>query len=95
MNFSIPGSVGMIAIYLYWLAIIVVHICFAVAVFRDAENLEQTQKRKLWFVNGGLWALATLVGGIFTAGIYWVIHHSTLRPLTAPATPAEAETTKS
>jgi len=69
----------MLGTYAYWLAAIIVHICLAVAVFRDAENLAWSQQRKLWFVNGGLWALATLVGGILTAGIYWAIHHSTLR----------------
>ena len=83
----------MIAIYIYWFAIIVVHICFAVAVFRDAENLESVPARKLWFVNSGIWALATLVGGIFTAGIYWVIHHSTLRSPVEPATATKADPT--
>ncbi len=67
----------MLATYGYWLALIVVHIALAVSVFRDSEVL--WQKQQLWLLNGFLWMLATLVGGIVTVGIYWAIHHSTLR----------------
>jgi len=72
-----PENFIMLATYGYWLALIIVHIALAVAVFRDTEVLWQAQK--LWLLNGFLWMLATLVGGIVTVGIYWAIHHSTLR----------------
>ena len=56
--------------------IIVVHISFAVAIFRDATNLPA--HRKPIFVGPTIWLLATLIGGIFVATIYWMMHHSRL-----------------
>lgn len=84
MNFNQPESIVMLVTYSYWVALIVVHIALAVAVFRDAEEILQSPGRKLWFLNSFFWTVAALVGGIVTAGIYWAIHHSTLR---APAEP--------
>ena len=65
--------------------IIIVHISFAVAIFRDATSLPSS--RKPIFVGRTIWLLATLVGGIFVATIYWVMHHSRLNqsiPATSP-----------
>ena len=56
--------------------VIVVNIAFAVAVFRDAARL--LGSRKPIFVGRLIWFLATLVGGVFVAGIYWIMHHSRL-----------------
>ena len=56
--------------------IIVVHISFAVAIFRDATNLPAD--RKPIFVGPIIWCVATLLGGIFVAIIYWIMHHSRL-----------------
>ncbi len=52
----------------------VVHVSFAVAVFLDARRLP----RKPILVLPVVWALATLLGGLFVAAVYWVIHHSGL-----------------
>ena len=52
----------------------VVHVSFAVAVFLDARRLP----RKPILVLSVVWALATLLGGLFVAAVYWVIHHSRL-----------------
>ena len=65
--------------------IIVVHISFAVAIFRDATNLPAP--RKPIFVGRTIWLLATLVGGIFVATIYWVMHHSRLNSSVAAPLP--------
>ena len=66
--------------------IIVVHISFAVAVFRDATNLPAP--RKPISVSPTIWLLATLIGGIFVATIYWIMHHSRLNQ-SVPVTPPE------
>ena len=56
--------------------VIVVNIAFAVAVFRDATHLRDP--RNPIFVGRMIWFLGTLVGGVFVAGIYWIMHHSRL-----------------
>ena len=55
---------------------ILIHIVFAIAVYRDATRLDQT--RSLIIVGPGIWCIATLLGGVITAAIYWVMHHSRL-----------------
>ena len=64
----------------------IVHIAFAVAVFRDATYLPS--RRKPIFVGRIIWFLATLIGGVFVVGIYWVMHHSRLNQ-SVPAPPPE------
>ena len=66
--------------------IIVVHISFAAAIFRDATYLPAP--RKPISVGPSIWLLATLLGGIFVATIYWVMHHSRLNQ-SIPVTPPE------
>jgi sterol desaturase/sphingolipid hydroxylase (fatty acid hydroxylase superfamily) len=66
--------------------VIVVHISFAVAIFRDAANL--SAPRKPIFVGPSIWLLATLLGGIFITTLYWIMHHSCLNQ-SIPATPPE------
>ena len=66
--------------------VIVVHISFAVAIFRDATNLPAP--RKPIFVGPSIWLLATLIGGVFVAGSYWIVHHSRLNQ-SVPVTPPE------
>jgi hypothetical protein len=56
---------------------ILVHLAFSAAVFNDANKL-QRDHGSLAFVNSWLWSLAVLVGGVFVALAYWVMHHSTI-----------------
>ena len=58
----------------------IVHVAFAIAIKRDADNL-MMQKECLVFVSPGLWGFATLLGGVTVAVAYWAIHYSTLRPI--------------
>ena len=65
---------------------LIVHISFAVAVFRDTTRLPES--RRPIFVGRIVWFLATLIGSVFVAGIYWVMHHSRLNQ-SVTATPPE------
>ena len=57
---------------------VLIHIVFAVAVYRDATQLDRI--RTLIIVGPGIWCIATLIGGVITAAIYWAMHHSRLNP---------------
>ena len=57
---------------------VLVPIVFAVAVYRDATRLNCGQALVIAGVGPIIWCVATLVGGVITAGIYWAMHHSRL-----------------
>ena len=57
---------------------ILVNIVFAIAVYRDAVRLDRI--RTLIIVGPVIWGIATLIGGVITAAIYWAMHHSRLNP---------------
>ncbi|MGD0537030.1 MAG: hypothetical protein ABSC03_05230 [Verrucomicrobiota bacterium] len=66
---------------LYYLAAVCVpllHVLFAVAVWRDSRRWGRRGGRTV-LVAGWVWTLATLVFGLLTVALYWVVHHSTLR----------------
>ena len=65
---------------------VLVHLIFANAVYEDAKRL----RRQPVLVGPMMWFLATLVGGVITAGIYWAMHHSRLNQ-TADEPPLETE----
>ena len=70
---SFPGNVipgaGIAWVIAVWVLIAIVHIGFAFAVLADSQILWRRLRRKTFFVGGGLWALATLLGGVFVAAI--------------------------
>ncbi|CEG57393.1 hypothetical protein [Legionella fallonii] len=63
--------------YLVMLINGILHVIFAGAVARDAGNLYRLGQKPV-LVSAPTWAFATLIGGVFTATIYWILHHSTL-----------------
>jgi hypothetical protein len=80
-----------------WALTALIHLVFAWSVLIDADRMWRTERRKPVFVGASLWALATLLGGVLAAGVYWVMHHSTLRPpappvLAAPGVPCPRPT---
>lgn len=59
---------------------VLINTAFAIGVYIDAENIYKYSNRQTFLVGRGVWALATILGGVFVAGIYWLIHHSNLKP---------------
>ncbi len=55
-----------------WIFSIIIHIAFCIGVHRDAKRIQTI------FVGPGIWAFATLLGGVYTAVAYWIVHHSSL-----------------
>jgi uncharacterized membrane protein len=81
-------------VVLVWIFTAIIHVGFAIAILSDAELQWKHLRRRTFFVGGGFWAFATLVGGIFVVALYWLIHHSTLRPQSAPRSDSEPADTK-
>lgn len=63
--------------YLVMLINGILHIIFAGAVAKDAGRLQKMGQATL-LVSAHTWAFATLIGGVFTGVVYWLMHHSTL-----------------
>lgn len=81
---KMPGLAKLLPVIevVWWAMLIIVHVSFAVAVFKNASALER-QRGRATMGAPIVWALATLMGGVLTALAYWFIHHSTLNPQSA------------
>jgi hypothetical protein len=92
MNFFFSAQLMALWVIAVWVITAVVHVGFACAVLIDTGHMERRLRCKPFLVGGIMWALATLLGGVFVAAIYWLIHHSTLRPAqqvdAPPSTPS-------
>lgn len=64
-------------LYLIMLVNAVLHLIFAGAVARDAGSLNRLGQKTV-LVSAPTWAFATLIGGVLTSTIYWLLHHSTI-----------------
>lgn len=81
VNFNFPyelmGLWGVVGILIVAVGV-VVHVVFALAVFNDSGALVHEGKKTV-LVGPGIWGAATLIGGVFVAAAYWVMHHSALQ----------------
>ncbi len=84
MNFSmdslLPMSFAIGGVSIFWIVTAITHISFACGVFVDVGYLRRYERRGTFLVGRFIWTLATLIGGVYVAAIYWLIHHSSLRP---------------
>lgn len=88
MNFFLPPSLIPFWIIVVWIVTAIVHVGFAAAVLADAGMMPHKLRREPFLVGGVIWALATLLGGVFVAAVYWLVHHSTLCPSQRTDAPA-------
>ncbi len=85
---AILAGISAFWIVAFGVVTVIIHITFAVAVYRDAKSLATPI-----FVGSVIWMLVTLIGGVFVAAIYWAMHHSRLNS-SIPGTTAESEKEK-
>ncbi|QDV39281.1 hypothetical protein [Tautonia plasticadhaerens] len=62
-----------------WALTIAIRVAFAIGVWRDADTLRRSREGPA-LVSPFWWTVATLLGGVFVAAVYWVVNRSTLRP---------------
>lgn len=72
--------------YLIMLINALLNLIFAGAVARDAGAMNRIGQKTV-LVSAPTWAFATLIGGVLTATIYWLLHHSSLTRTTLSSRP--------
>lgn len=76
MEMAVGGlTIAPLAILMALLAFLV-HLFFAIGVSAHAKTY--SRNHSLWFVGRVMWFIASLLGGVPIAAIYWVMHCSTL-----------------
>ncbi len=66
------------------LLVVVIHVAFAIGVhLMSSERSRRGLRSEI--VPGMIWSLATLLGGVFVAGVYWFVHHMPTRDEVEPA----------
>ncbi|MBC8095111.1 MAG: hypothetical protein H7Y43_04800 [Akkermansiaceae bacterium] len=82
LNFTGLGDLGgliPVALLIWWVLVIIVHVAFAVGIFTDASAVARRRGFST-IVTPVIWALAALVTGALAVLVYWLMHHSTLNP---------------
>lgn len=81
LAWSVIGATGLDL--MQRMPLIVLHFTLAVAVWATARRAQRSGI-VLTFLSPFFWGVATLIGGVLVAGLYWVIHHSSLRMTSEP-----------
>lgn len=61
-------------ITMYYILMAVVHLAFAAAVAKDAGRLLQSRGSTI-LVGPVMWSFATIIGGVWVAAVFWLMHH--------------------
>lgn len=56
---------------------VIVHLAFSASVYNDANTFKNENGNTV-LVGPIIWSLSVLIGGVFVALTYWVIHHSAI-----------------
>jgi len=59
---------------MYYILMAVVHLAFAAAVAKEAGRLLQSRGSTI-LVGPVMWSFATIIGGVWVAAIFWLMHH--------------------
>ena len=78
-GFIDPDLIQMIAVAIA-VGTFVVHVACASAVSNSIHRLDRTHGLPPLLLPTPVWVFATLLGGIFTLAIFWLMHFSTLQP---------------
>lgn len=76
MNLNLPPAFASLAVAVTIAGLIftaIVHIAFAVAVLIESKKLPGW---KTWGPPPAIWMIATLIGGVFVAAAFWLVHFS-------------------
>ena len=70
------GTINNISMVIFFINVLL-HLIFAAGIAKDVGNMTKRNAHPQ-FVPGFAWVLATLLGGVFVAVAYWVMHYSSL-----------------
>lgn len=80
-----PANEPMWAIHhgviIVFVAVAIVHLASAWAIWNAADTYREKTGDRLLLFPTWIWVLGGLLGGIFLATLFWMIHFSTLNPL--------------
>ncbi len=59
---------------MYYILMTVVHLAFAAAVAKEAGRLLSSRGSTI-LVGPVMWSFATIIGGVWVAAVFWLLHH--------------------